>query len=184
MRKIIFTGALLGLLAMATPCIQAKKRSSSHSSISASSGGSSSIVLVFKDGHQQSFPLASIAHMEFRDSAETGSASLSAPVPFSVVTPGTPGRSSFVGEWQVGAGGGSSFFITLEENGGASSSMGAHGKWTSANGEVRIGWDDGSHDVIRKNGSKYDNLFYEPGRSLSDTPSRISEAKSAVPQPL
>ncbi len=95
-------------------------------------------VIVFKDGHQEKLPATSIARIEFESSALTAM---------------TPGRAHFLGKWEVGDGNGNRFFITLEEDGDAKKSLGSsHGTWTVVDGEARISWDDGWHDVIRKVG--------------------------------
>jgi len=129
----------------------------------------SGIVVVLKDGHQQSFPIADIASFEFE------SASNSSPL----------GRNHFLGKWKVGDGAGSNFFITLEADGQARKTIGSsHGTWTVVEGDARIAWDDGWHDVIRKVGSKHEKLAFEPGKSLSDEPSNVTDAVNTTAQPI
>jgi hypothetical protein len=95
-----------------------------------------SIVIVFKDGHQETFEMAEIARIEYRD---VGDATL--------------GLDYFLGKWEAGDGNSGTFFITLEPNGEATRSIGAsHGIWVIVGDEVRVSWDDGWHDVLRKVG--------------------------------
>lgn len=154
-----------------------------------------SIVILFKDGHRQSF-MAEIARMDFKAPAvivykdghqekfspsditriEFGSSSLSEMM---------PGRGHFVGKWEVGEGNGGTFYITLEADGEARKTLGSsHGTWTLVDGEARISWDDGWHDAIRKVGSKHEKLAYEPGKSFNDTPSNVTAARNTQPKPI
>ena len=127
------------------------------------------VVIVFKDGHQQTFSIAEVARIEFKTS---GTASLA-------------GRGRFLGKWRVGDGAGGHFFITLEPSGVASKTMGAsHGTWTMVNGEARISWDDGWHDAIRRVGDKYEKAAFEPGKTFSDPPSNVTEAENTSPQAI
>jgi hypothetical protein len=129
------------------------------------------VVIVFKDGHQQNIPAADIARIDFEPSAGIS----------------MPSRNHFVGKWEVGEGGagGGNFYITLEANGEASKTHGAsHGTWALVDGEARISWDDGWHDIIRKVGTKHEKVAYEPGRSLDATPSNITAARNTDPRPI
>ena len=128
------------------------------------------MIVVYKDGHRQNFPLADLLRIEF-DSTHTET---------------SVGRNHFVGKWRAGVGpGGGTFFITLEADGKARKSMGAtHGTWVFVNGEARITWDDGWHDIIRKVGSKHQKFAFEPGRSFSDPPSNVTDARNTNPQPI
>lgn len=127
-----------------------------------------SLVIVFKDGHQQSFAMADIARIEFKGPG----------------TQSTVGRGRFLGKWRVGDGAGGHFFITLEPSGEANKSIGAaHGTWIVVDGEARISWDDGWHDAIRKVGDKYQKLAFSPEKSFSDSPSNVAEAQNTSPQP-
>jgi hypothetical protein len=130
--------------------------------------GAKSLVITFKDGHQQTFSAADVARVEFSAAAST------APDEY-------PGR--FRGKWKVGTGaGGDTFYITLDNRGNATKSIGAsHGKWTVVGEEARITWDDGWHDAIRKVGKKYEKFAYEPGKSFSDSPSNVTEAVNTSP---
>jgi hypothetical protein len=130
--------------------------------------GAKSLVITFKDGHQQTFPAADVARVEFSSVASTA-------------TDEYPGR--FRGKWKVGLGVGSgTFYITLDNHGNAAKSYGAsHGKWTVVGEEARITWDDGWHDAIRKVGKKYEKFAYEPGKSFSDPPSNVTEAVNTSP---
>jgi len=122
-----------------------------------------SIVITFKDGHQQSFPVADVARIEFTSPAPIAAGSLPA---------------HFVGKWKVGDGSGGSFLITLQRNGEANKTIGGpHGTWTVVDGEARITWDDGWRDAIRKAGDGYDKAAFEPGKTFSDSPSNVATAK-------
>jgi len=167
MRKPVFSSALLGLLLLTFEGQHAN-------AAPVSKDDNSTLVIVFKDGHQQSIPVASIASMEFKSAS--GSAT-------PIAVPGTasgslvPSKRRFVGKWQVGQGNGSSFYITLNENGEAAKSIGEkHGTWTYVDGEAHVSWDDGWHDAIRKAGSKYEKFAYSPGTSYSDKPANVTEA--------
>jgi hypothetical protein len=52
------------------------------------------------------------------------------------------------------------------------------------NGEARISWDDGWHDVIRKVGAKHEKVAYEPGKSYDDKPANVTEARNTQPKPI
>ena len=127
------------------------------------------VVIVFKDGHQQSFRLADIARIEFS-------------------TPATPvaetSRGHFVGVWKVGLGAGNSgtFLITLKRDGAAEKTEGApHGTWSVVNGEARCRWDDGWTDVIRKNGGQWEKAAWSPGSSLDAEPNNVAKAEYTEP---
>ena len=120
-----------------------------------------SILIVFKDGRQQSFRMAEIARIEFNSPAERASVS----------------QGRFLGQWRVGNGVGGTFLITLKPEGVARKTQGSEdGMWTVMNGEARIAWDDGWHDCIRKVGNKYEKAAYKPGSSLSGAPDNVAEA--------
>lgn len=126
--------------------------------------------IVFKDGHRQSFAAPDLLRIEFEPSEV-------------VVSPA--GRGRYVGRWEVGNGGGDKFIITLEADGEASKSQGApHGTWTVDEGEARITWDDGWHDVIRKVGSKYEKIAHGPGESFDDKPQNVTAARNLEPKPI
>jgi hypothetical protein len=154
-----------------------------------------SIVIVFKDGHRQSFAMTEIARIDFKaptviaykDGHQEKVSGDIARIEFenSAVTTGLPGRAHFVGKWEVGEGNGRKFFITLDAGGGARKTLGAsHGTWTVVDGEARITWDDGWHDAIRKVGTKHEKLAYEPGKSFDDTPSNVTAATNTQPKPI
>jgi hypothetical protein len=127
-----------------------------------------SIVIVFKDGRQQTFRLADIARIEFN--AATSSAPMM-------------GSARFLGQWKVGDSTGGTFFITLKPDGVAEKTLGSHGgTWTVVGGEARISWEDGWHDVIRKVGGAYRKVAYEPGKSYSDEPSNTADAEYTEPK--
>lgn len=130
----------------------------------------SPVVIVFKDGHQQSLPASTISRIDFEPAASVS----------------LPSRNHFVGKWEVGlGGGGGNFYITLEADGEARKTHGeSHGRWVLVDGEARISWDDGWHDVIRKVGSKHEKLAYEPGRSFDDSPSNVTTARNTEPRPI
>ena len=154
-----------------------------------------SIVIVFKDGHRQSFAMAEIARIDFKPPAaivyknghqEKVAGEISR-IEFenSAVTAMTPGRAHFVGKWEVGQGDGSTFFITLDADGQATKTIGGpHGTWTVFDGEARITWEDGWHDAIRKVGPRHEKLAFEPGKSFDDTPNNITEARNTQPKPI
>lgn len=150
------------------------------------------IEIFYSDGHRQTIPISDIDQIEFK------------PEPVVVFKDGhrqtqllriqfgpshgesSFGRNSFVGKWEVGvAPGQGKFFITLNADGQAHKSLGSgHGTWVFVDGEARISWDDGWHDVIRKVGSKHEKFAYEPGRSIFDSPSNVTDAKNLTAQPI
>lgn len=134
----------------------------------ATPSGAKSLVITFKDGHQESFSVTDISRVEFKKtSLETASEQY-------------PGR--FRGRWKVGDGAGDTFYITLDNHGVATKSKGAsHGTWRVDGEEARITWDDGWHDAIRRVGKKYEKVAYEPGRSFADEPSNVTEAVNTTP---
>jgi len=125
------------------------------------------IVIIFKDGHQQSFRVADVARIEFSQSARSIS---------------TASSVRFVGRWKVGDGAGGTFYITLKPEGKAEKTLGSRdGTWTVVNSEARVSWQDGWHDVIRKVGSKYQKAAFSPGSSLDDEPSNLAQAEYTEP---
>ena len=77
---------------------------------------------------------------------------------------------------------GGTFLITLYRGGEAKKTYGSgHGTWTATDGEARITWDDGWRDAIRKAGDGYEKAAFEPGKTFSDAPSNVAEAKSTEP---
>ena len=128
-----------------------------------------SLVIVFKDGRQQTFSMADVARIEFRNPASQ---------------PGLSGKGRFLGKWRVGDGAGGHFFIDLQPSGEATKSMGpGHGTWTVVDGEARISWDDGWNDAIRKVGDRYQKVAFSPEKTFSDSPSNVADAQNTTPLP-
>jgi len=150
---VLVLGVLLSLIPVATPTASAAERDD---------GGK--IVIVFKDGHQQSFRLADIARIEFSQTAAS--------------TP-TAGMARFMGQWKVGDGAGGTFLITLKPDGKAHKTIGSShdGTWTVVGGEARITWEDGWHDAIRKAGRKFQKVAFGPGSSFRDQPANVADAE-------
>jgi hypothetical protein len=125
---------------------------------------SGNIVIILKNGKQQSFSLADVARIEFNTSAATTT---------------VRGRARFLGDWTVGNGAGGTFTITLKSDGSAHKSIGDRhdGTWTVVNGEAQITWDDGWHDAIRKVGAKFQKAAYRPGTTFSDKPDNVADAQ-------
>ena len=95
-----------------------------------------SVVITFKDGHQQSFPLSEVARIQFKSPTKTTA------VPLPLPSLGSTGH--FLGRWRCGDGGGRTFIITLDRDGHATKSIGSsRGTWTVENGEAHVSWDDG-----------------------------------------
>ena|SRR5579859_5668685 len=141
-----------------------------------SSGGT--IVLVFKDGHRQTFNLSDIERVEFP------APPVVAPNPNSS-NPAAPPRGHYVGRWECGDGNGGTFFIDLKESGDAMRSIGnVRGHWEYVNGEAHILWDDGAQDALRKVGSNYQKSAYEAGKSFSDRPANVTNARLTNPKPI
>ena len=159
------------------------------------SGEPLSLAVTFSDGRHQNIPLEEISRIEFKsgpqvifkDGREQNLKNV-ARIEFSTQTKDLPfGRNRFVGKWEVGVGafGAGHFFITLEPNGEARKTLGSsHGTWAVVDGEARINWDDGWHDAIRKVGSKYEKRAFEHGKTFSDEPSNVTDAKNTTAQPI
>ncbi len=132
-----------------------------------------SVVIVFKDGHRQSIPLADIERFEFPAAVPAGLIS----------TPG-PSRAHLLGKWEVGEGNGENFYITLLDDGTARRSIGGeHGTWVYANGEAQVTWDDGWQDCIRKVGSWYKKYAYAQGKTFADEPDNVTNARNITQNP-
>jgi hypothetical protein len=126
-------------------------------------------MIVFKDGHRTSIPAADVERIEFENT----------------VSASAPSHNHFVGKWQVGDGNRSTFYITLDRDGKAKKSLGPpHGTWILVDGEARISWDDGWHDIIRKVGATHEKRAFEPGRSFEDAPSNVTPAKNLEARPI
>jgi len=136
---------------------------------------STTLVITFKDGHQQTFLMSDVARVEYVGASDA-----------------VLGPEYFAGKWEVGSGSANgTFLITLEANGEASKTLGAsHGIWTVEGNEARVDWDDGWHDAIRRVGTgvntKHEKFAFEPGTTFTDKPNNVTAAKkldskSAVP---
>jgi hypothetical protein len=149
----------LGMLIAASFPVYAQKTQSS-------SDGPTTLVITFKDGHQQTFLMSDVARVDYAGPSDA-----------------ILGQDYFMGKWEVGDGNSGTFLITLEANGEASKTLGAsHGIWTIEGNEARISWDDGWHDAIRKVGSNIvglnnEKFAYEPGTTFSDKPNNVAAAK-------
>ena len=160
----------------------------------AASDDRTSVVIVFKDGHRQTFAAADIVRIDFKVPAivykdghqEKIAAEDIARIEFEPAEAAmTPVRAHFIGKWEAGEGNGSNFYITLEANGEARKSIGSpHGTWALVDGEARISWDDGWHDIIRKVGTKHEKLGFAPGKSFDDAPSNTAAARNTEPKPI
>ena len=153
------------------------------------------VVLVYKDGHRQTLAAGEIARIDLKSPAailykDGHREKLRGDIDRiefseSAASAALPGRSHFIGKWEVGEGNGDTFFITLNADGTAKKSIGSsHGTWTLIDGEARIAWDDGWHDVIRKRGSRHEKVAFEPGKSFDDEPNNITEARNTEPKPI
>ena len=154
------------------------------------------LVIVYKDGHRQTLTTAQVERISLkapativykdghreRISAEIDRIEFAA----SAFASTTPSRSHYIGKWEVRQeANGPSFFITLEANGDATKTVGLpRGTWTLVDGEARISWDDGWHDVISKVGGRHEKRAYEPGKSFDDRPSNVTEARNTEPKPI
>lgn len=154
-----------------------------------------SIVIVYKDGHRQTLSPSEILRLDLKapaaivyknghreeisgDVERIEFAEKDAPAHL-------PSRAHYIGKWEVGEGNGSRFFITLDANGDARKSIGSpHGTWTLIDGEARIAWEDGWHDVIRKIDGRHEKRAYEPGKSLDDEPSNVTFARNTENKPI
>ncbi len=135
-----------------------------------------SIVIVFKDGHRQTFNLAEIERVEFPTSGEPSAAASSA---------GLPSRNRYLGSWEVGDGTGSNFEIRLNEDGSAYRSIGnVRGTWVYVDGEARVTWNDGNKDCIRKVGTIYRKFAYSMGKSFTSDPDNETNARNTSAKPI
>ena len=134
-----------------------------------------SLVIVLKNGKQQSFAISDVARIEFQGSAGSVAAAV----------PDLPARGHFLGKWRLGEGNGQNFYVTLEANGNASKSIGdnSHGTWTVVNGEARITWEEGSFDAIRRVGGKYLKFWYPDG-NFSGKPNNVAGAEHIESKPI
>jgi hypothetical protein len=169
MRKYVVVLAVILVMAMGVATAAAQNR--------ASRNNSGQIVIIFRDGHRQAFNLADVARIEFSGGnaiADVGPA-----------VPGAPPRGHFVGKWEVGDGAGSTFYITLDDNGTAWRSLKRiHGRWSYVSGEARVTWDDGAQDCIRKIDGQDKKFAYRAGKSFTDEPDNVTDARNTSPRPL
>jgi hypothetical protein len=123
-----------------------------------------SLSIVLKDGHQRSFSITELSRIEFKNSSMILTrGGRQETIPLADVlridfgnNATALGRNHFLGKWKVGEGNGADFYITLQPDGQATKSIGAsHGTWVVVDGEARVSWDDGWHDVIRRVGTKH-----------------------------
>ena len=135
-----------------------------------------SVVIVLKNGKQQSFPMSEVARIEFQGGSDSASADASTD---------QPGRGHFLGNWVLGEGNGQNFRVTLDSSGGATKSIGSsnHGTWTVVDGEARISWDEGSWDAIRKVGNRYMKFWYPDG-NFSGKPGNVAPAEHTAGKPI
>ena len=133
---------------------------------------SGAIVIVFKDGHRQTFNLSDVDRIEFAGLPAASADSFNSRV---------PSRGRFFGKWECGDGHGSDFYITLDEDGMAYRTIGdMHGHWEYVDGEAHITWDDGRQDAIRKSGSQYFKFAYSTGKSFNDDPDNVAHARNTA----
>jgi hypothetical protein len=150
---------VLGILIPAALPIHAQKSEPAPS-------GPTTLVITFKDGHQQTYLMSEVARVEYVGSSDA-----------------VLGPEYFIGRWEVGSGSANgTFLITLESNGDASKTLGAsHGIWTVEENEARIDWDDGWHDAIRRVGTgvntKHEKFAFEPGTTFTDKPNNVTAAR-------
>jgi hypothetical protein len=167
MRKIVRAGSLVAILLVTSTIVLAAPAPPSKAS-------PGTIVIVFKDGHRQSFSLADIERVEFPTSG-----------PEVASTTSGPSRGRFLGKWEVGDGSGGTFYITLDEDGDAKRTLGdVRGKWLYVNGEAQITWDDGAQDAIRRVGSRYQKFAYKAGKSFTDVPDNVTGASNTTQKPI
>ncbi len=136
------------------------------------------IVIVFKDGHRQTFNLTDIDRVEFGGSGGVAASG-------EVSTPGMPSRGHFLGKWEVGDGSGSTFYITLYDDGHAYRSLrSVGGHWVYVDGEARVTWDDGAQDAIRKVGNQFQKFAYSASKLFTDDPDNVTAAHNTTPHPI
>lgn len=166
MRKLASVAGLCSILLLNLP--------SGFAATPAAKPAPGTLVIVFKDGHRQSYNLADVERVEFPSGDAAGFSSSG------------PSRGHFLGKWEVGDGNGNTFSITLEENGDAMRSIGGnvHGRWAYVNGEAQIRWDDGPQDAIRRVGSHFQKFAYGSGKLFTDVPDNVTNARNTTPKPI
>jgi hypothetical protein len=136
------------------------------------------LVIVFRDGHRETFNLADVDRVEYPGGSMAAS---DLGEPKGQLT----ARGRYVGKWQVGDGSGNNFYITLNDDGSAYRSLGdMHGHWIYSNGDALITWRDGGGDAIRRVGSRFQKFAYMNGKSFSDNPDNVTEAHNTSPRPI
>ena len=164
-------GRLTGVWGLASVCFLA----TAMGGAAPAKTNSGTIVIVFKDGHRQTFNLSDIERVEFPAALHVSDDQDS----------GGPPRGHYVGRWECGDGTGSNFYIELKEGGEAWRSIGhVRGHWEYLGGEARVTWDDGRKDAIRKVGTHYEKSAYERGKSFSDRPDNVTNARLTNPKPI
>jgi len=167
MSRIVRLSGLLALLCVAVSAACAAPPA-------APKNAPGTVVIVFKDGHRQSFNLSDIERIEFGPSGIISGESADA-----------PSRGRFLGKWEVGDGRGGTFYITLNEDGSAYRTIRAiGGHWVYVDGEAHITWDDGAQDAIRKVGTQYEKFAYVAGKLFTDTPDNVTAAHNTTPHPI
>ena len=162
----VFLSSLLTLAALVPA-------SAAPSGPSDQTGQSGTVTVILRDGHRQTFPLASVTRIEV-----TGS------VPANLVHYPGPSRAHFLGKWEVGEGNGENFTIRLNDDGTAWRSLGDEkGTWQYVDGEAQIRWNDGSDDCIRKVGAWYKKFYYHPDQAFSGSPENVTNARNLTQNP-
>ena len=170
MRKFVVPFAAFAVLLLAAATLVAQTHTGKNAP--------GQIVIVFKDGHRQTFNLSDVARLEFSGSGGIPIGDV-APLP-----PGVPPRGHFLGKWEVGDGSGGTFYITLDDNGSAWRSLHrVHGHWAYVNGEAHVTWDDGAMDAIRRINGKDQKFAYHSGKTFTDEPDNVTDAHNTSPRP-
>jgi hypothetical protein len=47
-----------------------------------------------------------------------------------------------------------------------------------------VTWDDGAEDAIRKAGSRFQKSAYSAGKSFTDEPDNVTNARNTTPHPI
>jgi len=166
MKSFIRLTRLAALLCLTGPLCQV-------ASAAAPKVSSGAIVIVFKDGHRQTFNLSDVDRVEFAGPSAAPADSY------------IPSRSRFIGKWECGDGHGSNFYITLNEDGKAFRTIGdIRGHWEYVDGEARITWDDGAEDAIRRSGSQFVKFAYSAGKSFTSEPDNVALARNTISHPI
>jgi len=169
MKNLVRLTGLAALLSLTASLGQV----AAHAAPKVSSGA---IVIVFKDGHRQTYNLSDIDRVEFAGTL---------PAPADSYNLSIPSRGRFIGKWECGDGQGNDFYITLNEDGTAFRSIGdVRGHWEYVDGEARVTWEDGRQDAIRKYGSQFLKFAYGEGKSFTDDPDNVAHARNTTPHPI